>query len=400
MDGTVKGVNTSYLYVGTWRSTFCFHHEDLNLASINTLFFGDPKLWWVIPPKCGHLLEKLAKDTIFKDKELKSKYASCRDFLMHKACMFSPEILDKHGIPYNKIVQRKNETVITSPYAYHGGFNTGFNLAEATNFATEKWLPYAKQSAKPCCQDLGLPFPIGPFIKKYESEGSFAMWEAKMKTPHPELSQEKKLIAMQRESEDISKRYLKMKEQKQKLQLTLEKKKFSAEYQQPSKKITRNNAMKSSILSSEIKDKIIDAVPMSVKNKGGKKIQKKKKANFQADPESKEKNETKTKQKRGQKLKTCSEPGCTHETYRADNFKRHQEKHEREKAKQSKQVIQVKSEKCQQCGKTFIRKDTLEKHINSIHLGIKRFKCPRKKCLHETYAKSDMEKHVRICKKK
>ena len=82
--------------------------------------------------------------------------------------MFSPKLLDKHNIPYHRIVQYANETVITTPYCYHFGFNTGFNLAEACNFATISWLAYAK-AAKECCKEMPHPFDIGEFVKKYES---------------------------------------------------------------------------------------------------------------------------------------------------------------------------------------------------------------------------------------
>lgn len=59
--------------------------------------------------------------------------------MRHKTCMISPEMLDKYGVPYQKVVQEERNIILTYPYAYHSGFNHGFNIAESTNFATEKY---------------------------------------------------------------------------------------------------------------------------------------------------------------------------------------------------------------------------------------------------------------------
>ncbi len=40
----VSGVNDPYLYVGSYKSMFGWHIEDLDLCSINFLHEGKPKL--------------------------------------------------------------------------------------------------------------------------------------------------------------------------------------------------------------------------------------------------------------------------------------------------------------------------------------------------------------------
>ena len=44
------------------------------------------------------------------------------------------------------MTQEAGEFMVTFPYAYHAGFNHGFNCAESTNFATERWIEYGKQA--------------------------------------------------------------------------------------------------------------------------------------------------------------------------------------------------------------------------------------------------------------
>ena len=48
----------------------------------------------------------------------------------------------EEGIPVYRAEQHPRSYIITFPYAYHSGFNTGFNCAEAVNFAPVDWLPF------------------------------------------------------------------------------------------------------------------------------------------------------------------------------------------------------------------------------------------------------------------
>ena len=36
--------------------------------------------------------------------------------------------------------------MVTFPYGYHAGFNLGFNIAESTNFASERWIEFGKRA--------------------------------------------------------------------------------------------------------------------------------------------------------------------------------------------------------------------------------------------------------------
>jgi len=69
-------------------------------------------------------------------------FGKCKEFLRHKTILINPYLL-KQKIPdliIHKVAQYPGEFIITSGGAYHAGFNWGFNIAEAVNFASTKWL--------------------------------------------------------------------------------------------------------------------------------------------------------------------------------------------------------------------------------------------------------------------
>ncbi|KAL3150355.1 hypothetical protein ABBQ32_000197 [Trebouxia sp. C0010 RCD-2024] len=132
----VKGVNTPYLYYGSWKSTFAWHTEDAELHSVNYLHYGAPKVWYCVAPK-----DKRKMDNFLANK-LSAQHGQCKDFMRHKTIMIKPEVLVENHIPVQKVVQYPGDFIINFPGAYHAGFNTGFNCAESTNFATPAWIEH------------------------------------------------------------------------------------------------------------------------------------------------------------------------------------------------------------------------------------------------------------------
>ncbi|XP_070700546.1 lysine-specific demethylase 4A-like isoform X4 [Pempheris klunzingeri] len=167
----IEGVNTPYLYFGMWKTTFAWHTEDMDLYSINYLHFGEPKSWYCVPPEHGKRLERLAKGFFPGSSQ------NCEAFLRHKMTLISPSILKKYGIPFDKITQEAGEFMVTFPYAYHAGFNHGFNCAESTNFATERWIEYGKQAVLCSCRKDMVKISMDVFVKKFQPE-RYEQWLA------------------------------------------------------------------------------------------------------------------------------------------------------------------------------------------------------------------------------
>ncbi|KAM9482803.1 uncharacterized protein kdm4aa isoform 3-T3 [Clarias gariepinus] len=167
----IEGVNTPSLYFGMWKSTFAWHTEDMDLYSINYLHFGEPKSWYVVPPEYGKRLERLAKGFF------PGSARSCEAFLRHKMTLISPSILRKYGIPLEKVAQEAGQFIVTFPYAYHAGFNHGFNCAESTNFATQRWIDYGKQAALCLCRKDMVKISMDVFVLKFQPE-RYKLWMA------------------------------------------------------------------------------------------------------------------------------------------------------------------------------------------------------------------------------
>lgn len=199
----ISGVNTPYLYFGMWKTTFPWHTEDMNLYSINFLHFGAPKSWYSIPPEQGKRLESLAKGFF------SGSFRDCPEFLRHKMTIISPHVLKKFSIPVNKITQYEGEFMITFPYGYHSGYNHGFNIAESTNFASERWIEYGKKAKHCQCNCDSVKIDMDPFIRKFQPEEWKKLLQVRRKDGQIDVHKNRKTARANYLSESPKKKKLK-----------------------------------------------------------------------------------------------------------------------------------------------------------------------------------------------
>ncbi|KAL3833496.1 hypothetical protein ACJIZ3_008232 [Penstemon smallii] len=132
----IAGVMVPWLYVGMLFSSFCWHFEDHCFYSMNYHHWGEPKCWYSVPGNEALAFEKVMRDS------LPDLFEAQPDLLFQLVTMLNPSVLQEKGVPVYSIIQEPGNFVITFPRSYHGGFNFGFNCAEAVNFAPADWLPH------------------------------------------------------------------------------------------------------------------------------------------------------------------------------------------------------------------------------------------------------------------
>ena len=132
-----------------WRATFPWHVEDMDLYSINYIHYGEPKTWYAISPADGKRFEAFA-GSLFNEQSQR-----CPAWMRHKTSLINPSLIRQNGIKVKKLVHKAGEFMITFPYGYHAGFNHGFNVAESTNFATDRWIKYGEDAVRcHCTRDM------------------------------------------------------------------------------------------------------------------------------------------------------------------------------------------------------------------------------------------------------
>ncbi|KAA1137843.1 hypothetical protein PGTUg99_024725 [Puccinia graminis f. sp. tritici] len=158
----IPGVNTPYLYFGTWRATFAWHVEDADLYSINYIHFGAPKFWYSIPQEHNPRFKSFMSSSFAKERR------TCSQFLRHKAFLASPSVLSSVGVQLNKVVHLPGEIILTYPYGYHSGFNLGYNCAESVNFANEAWIEKGRKAQSCKCIDDAVTINVDAWIAEHD----------------------------------------------------------------------------------------------------------------------------------------------------------------------------------------------------------------------------------------
>lgn len=69
-------------------------------------------------------------------------------------------------------MQKPREFVISRASAYHAGFNAGFNIAEAVNFALEPWLDIAEKVSSCRCVRDSVQINMKEFRRRLNGEST------------------------------------------------------------------------------------------------------------------------------------------------------------------------------------------------------------------------------------
>eukprot|EP00613_Pedinella_sp_CCMP2098_P061310 CAMPEP_0171984726 /NCGR_PEP_ID=MMETSP0993-20121228/273976_1 /TAXON_ID=483369 /ORGANISM="non described non described, Strain CCMP2098" /LENGTH=643 /DNA_ID=CAMNT_0012637559 /DNA_START=241 /DNA_END=2172 /DNA_ORIENTATION=+ len=168
---SIDGINKPWLYMGMMFSSFCWHREDIYLASINYMHSGASKQWYGIPGAKAnsfrrvmekqmklrlkevpdlehHITTQIAPSTLLSkmEKQMKLRLKEVPDLEHHITTQIAPSTLLSNNVPVYKTRQEAGQFIVTFPEAYHCGFSYGFNCGEAVNFATSDWIPHGSQS--------------------------------------------------------------------------------------------------------------------------------------------------------------------------------------------------------------------------------------------------------------
>lgn len=104
-DQWFEGIQTPYIYLGMFLTSFAWHREDRNLWSINYMHEGEPKLWYAIGHKDAEKLEECIQKAVkaSPDQFQERCGLKCSKIARHKIIHVPPSFLKKNGIPFGKV---------------------------------------------------------------------------------------------------------------------------------------------------------------------------------------------------------------------------------------------------------------------------------------------------------
>jgi hypothetical protein len=141
---------------------FGWHKEDMDLFSINYLHEGRSKFWYGVDLTCNEKFENFVKSKFpdyFKD---------CPEYIRHKTTLIYPGLLLANGIKMSRVQHNVGEFIISRAAAYHSGFNFGYNVAEAVNFALPNWLDIGAVAKSCTCSGDAVRINMTSFTENFK----------------------------------------------------------------------------------------------------------------------------------------------------------------------------------------------------------------------------------------
>jgi hypothetical protein len=142
--GTRDLLGGQFVTISTAGSATCVQKS---VAQLITVFYhhrGQPKLWIVVPPADGEMLEDMVRE-IFKDELGLSEQLApggkrlCSQFVKHLDLWITPELLRSWGVRFTQVLLREKQMMFIFPGSYYWGLSKGFNIVEAKAVAGPKW---------------------------------------------------------------------------------------------------------------------------------------------------------------------------------------------------------------------------------------------------------------------
>lgn len=168
---------------------------------------GAPRVWTIVKPTDHIKLEEaihyltVDKPSLTPDCKLPLLPPQCAQFLRHQALYLPKETLTSCRVEHTEVVQYQDEMIITFPYAYRQGYNTGPNISEEIAFMTKRsevFLEnglYRQCSAGGGCSHMstrptGLDFLTAPDRQQLQNFSIRPRYKSES-IPHREISESK-----------------------------------------------------------------------------------------------------------------------------------------------------------------------------------------------------------------